>query len=104
MSYAVIQRTQEIGIRIALGAGRREVLKLVVGQGMLLALAGLVIGLGAAFAMTRVMSALLFGVSPTDALTFTAVAGLLFTVAGLACWIPALRATRVDPIIALRRE
>jgi putative ABC transport system permease protein len=103
-SYAVAQRTQEIGIRMALGASMSDVLKLVLRSGMSLALIGAAIGLGGAFAVTRVMSTLLFGVTPTDATTFTAVSAVLIFVALLACYIPARRATKVDPLVALRYE
>jgi putative ABC transport system permease protein len=103
-SYAVAQRTQEIGIRMALGARMSDVLKLVLRNGMSLALIGSVIGLAGAFAVTRVMSSLLFGVTPTDRATFIAVALLLIAVAFLACYIPARRATKVDPLVALRYE
>jgi putative ABC transport system permease protein len=89
---------------MALGAGSRDVLKLVVGQAMHLTLAGVAIGLGAAFALTRLMGALLFGVSPTDPMTFGLVALILVAVALLAALVPALRATKVDPMIALRSE
>jgi putative ABC transport system permease protein len=104
VSYSTSQRTHEIGIRIALGAGRREVLQLILGQGTKLALFGLGIGLVAAFLLTRVMSGLLYSVSATDPMTFASVAVILLAVALTACYIPARRAMRVDPVVALRYE
>jgi ABC-type antimicrobial peptide transport system permease subunit len=104
ISYSVKQRTRELGIRMALGAQRRDVLKLILAQGLKLTLVGAAIGLLAAFALTRWMESLLFGVRPTDPLTFVVIALLLLSVALLACWVPARRATKVDPIIALRAE
>src|SRR6185369_10484255 len=100
MSYSVAQRTHEIGIRMALGAQTGAVLKLAVGYGMKLVLTGIVVGLVAAFALTRVMSTLLFGITATDPTTFTLISLLLVLVAALASYIPARRATKVDPIIA----
>jgi putative ABC transport system permease protein len=104
MAHSVAQRTQEIGVRMALGAQLRDVMKMVLRSGMSLALLGILIGLAGAFGLTRLMSKLLFGVTPTDAVTFASVAAILFAVAFLACYIPARRATRVDPSIALRYE
>jgi putative ABC transport system permease protein len=104
MAYSVAQRTQEIGLRMALGAQLQDVLKMVLRSGLSLALLGIVIGLAGAFALTRLMTKLLFGVTPTDAVTFVSVAAILFVVALLASWIPARRATKVDPIVALRCE
>jgi putative ABC transport system permease protein len=104
MAYSVAQRTREIGIRMALGANARDVLRLVLRQGMTLVSIGMAIGLAAALALSQLLKTMLFGVSATDPLTFIAIVILLAAVALLACWIPARRATKVDPIIALRWE
>jgi ABC-type antimicrobial peptide transport system permease subunit len=104
MSCAVSENTQQIGIRMALGAQRRDVLGVVLGQGMRLTILGVAIGLGAALGLTRVMSSLLFGIGSTDPWTFTGVAVLLLSVAAAACYLPARRAMNVDPMIALRQE
>ncbi len=104
ISFSVGERTQEIGIRLALGARATDVMRMVLSQGMRVVLVGIVIGVGGAFALTRLLASLLFEVSPTDTSTFLIVAGLLSSVALLACYIPARRATKVDPLVALRYE
>ena len=104
ISYSVAQNTQQIGIRVALGAQTGDVFKLIVGQGTFLTLVGVVIGLGAAYGLTRLMSSLLYGVGATDPWTFAGVAMLLMLVAFIACYLPARRATRIDPVVALRYE
>ncbi len=104
LSFSVSQRTQEMGVRIALGASRQDVLRLVVRQGFLLAVIGIVCGLAGAFGVTRVIRTLLYNVTPTDPLSFAGVALFLTLIAVVASYIPARRATTVDPIVALRNE
>ena len=104
MSYVVAGRTREVGVRVALGAARRDVLLLIMRQGMSLALIGLGLGLLVAFGAAQLLVKLLFGVSPVDPLTFAGVTVLLALVAALACFVPARRATKVDPLVALRYE
>jgi len=104
MSFTVSQRTREIGIRMALGAQQRDVLKMVIEQGLWLVLLGIGIGVAGALGLTRVMKSLLFGVSATDPVTFAVIPLILAAVAILACYLPARRATKVDPMIALRIE
>jgi ABC-type antimicrobial peptide transport system permease subunit len=104
IAYVVGERTQEIGIRMALGARQKDVLRLVLWQGTRLALLGVAIGLGAALALTRLITRLLYGISATDPATFAGLATVLIAVAVAVCWIPARKAMRVDPVVALRYE
>ena len=104
VAHSVTERTREIGVRMALGAEGRQVLRLFVRQGLLTAAAGTAIGLVGAAGLTRVLESLLFGVKPTDPLTLGAVAALLLAVALVACYVPARRASRIDPLIALRAD
>jgi putative ABC transport system permease protein len=104
IAYSVSRRTREIGIRMALGAQAGDVLKLVMREGLMLIAIGLAIGMASAWAATRLIAGFLHGVSPTDPLTFAAIGLLLTSVTSLACWIPARRATKVDPMVALRYE
>jgi len=104
IAYSVAQRTREVGVRMALGASHRDVVRMFVAQGMKLVLPGLAIGIAAALALTRVMTSLLFGVKPTDATAFILVSICLTAAALVACYLPARRATKVDPLVALRYE
>jgi ABC-type antimicrobial peptide transport system permease subunit len=104
LSYLVGQRTQEIGVRMALGAQRRNVLSMILGDGARMTILGIAVGLAAALGLTRLMASMLFGVKATDPFTFAAVAALLCVIAFFACYLPAYRATRVDPMVALRYE
>jgi putative ABC transport system permease protein len=104
LAYSVEQRVREIGVRVALGANRREIFRLIIGNGMRLALVGAAVGVPAALGLTRLMVGMLLGVTSTDPVTYIAVVGMLLSSALLASFLPARRATRVDPIVALRAE
>jgi putative ABC transport system permease protein len=104
LSYEVAMRTRELGIRMALGAQKLHLMKVVVRRGILLSLSGVVLGMAGAFAVTRFMAKMLYGVQPDDPGTFIAVSALLLLVALIACGVPALRAIRVDPLVAIRSE
>jgi ABC-type antimicrobial peptide transport system permease subunit len=104
LAYVVAERTREIGVRMALGAQRRDVLKLIVGQGIVLAVIGIVVGLALAFTVTRLLASQLYGLSATDPVTFIGVSIFLLSVSFIACYLPARRATRIDPLAALRHE
>jgi ABC-type lipoprotein release transport system permease subunit len=104
MAYAVAQRTSELGLRIALGAQPRNIMRLVLGQGIKLAALGVVLGLAGALILTRWLTSLLYGVTTTDPFTLAVITLLPMLVATLACWLPARRATKVDPMVALRNE
>jgi putative ABC transport system permease protein len=104
MAYAVSQRTHEIGVRLALGAQSNNILRLILGSGLKLTLAGMALGMAGAFALTKFMESLLYGIGARDALTFILASSTLVGAALLACWLPARRATRVDPLVALRNE
>jgi putative ABC transport system permease protein len=104
LSYLANQRTHEIGVRVALGASRLQIFRLVIGQGIVMTVAGITIGLAASFALTGFLSSLLFGVTATDPMTFVGVSVLLLIISSLACYLPARQAMKIDPMEALRYE